>query len=283
VGDLVTPLAQHQGVIFADLRQRAIRGDLPSGMSCFITSSDDSRLDSPDAIAPVTRCMNQVVLSDPSFAPGYAKLAEIHLAEYVDKLRPSEEALAQADGAAHKAVELAPDSAGAQAALAEVDYFENKFDDAFRLGRHALELNPLDANFMARLGAAYVARGDLDQGLPLLQHAVALNPAYPGWIDFYLFLAAHLRGDVAGEKQAVSGSYTATFPLGLAARIIVADESAATDDEHRDLADLATRFPEFAHRPRAELERLAFAPAVTDRLVKELAHAGLDTASPSHP
>jgi len=283
ISDLVTPLAQRHGVIFADLRQRALHGDFSAGMNCLTIGTDDGALDTLDATTAAARCMNQVVLADPAFAPAYARLAELHLVEYLHELRPAEEALAQADSAARKAVELAPESSRAETALAEVDFFEGKFDDAFRLGRHALDLNPLDTDIMARLGAAFVARGDFEQGSPLLQRAVARTPAYPGWIDFYLFLAAHLRGDAAQARRAISGSPAATLPLGLAARLIVADELGGAEEEQRDLADLTTKYPDFARRPRAELERLALAPAIVDRLVKELAHAGLDATGASHP
>jgi tetratricopeptide (TPR) repeat protein len=282
VDDLVTQLAQRHGVIFADLRQRALRGDLPAGMSCFTTGSDETSLDTGAATMAAVRCMNQIVVSDPAFAPAYAKLAELRLAEYLRALRPGDETLVEADGAARKAVELAPESSRAELALAEADFFEGKFDDAFRLGRHALDLNPLDTDIMARLGAAFVARDDVEQGAPLLQRAVALNPAYPGWIDFYLFLAAHLRGDAAQARRVIAGSTTTTFALGLAARLIVADESGSAEEGKRDLADLAAKYPDFARRPRAEFDRLALAPAIADRLVDELAHAGLDVTA-SHP
>ncbi|MGF7213131.1 TolB-like protein/tetratricopeptide (TPR) repeat protein [Skermanella aerolata] len=90
-------------------------------------------------------------------------------------------ALMAARDAARKAVDLAPRSPTALQALAAVDLFEGRLDEAAALLRFGLSLTPEDPELLASLGLVLGASGDWSQTAALTETAVTRTVLPPGW------------------------------------------------------------------------------------------------------
>jgi TolB-like protein/Tfp pilus assembly protein PilF len=121
-------------------------------------------------------------------APGnanvWASLAALYAEEYKHDFNPRPDPLERALEAARTAVDLEPDNAWANFALAEVHYF-SKNVGAFRAAaERAISLNPRDSDAMAMIGIMVGYTGDWDRSLELTSRAMELNPTHPGWYRF---------------------------------------------------------------------------------------------------
>ncbi len=96
----------------------------------------------PGGVTQAVKLFEQVIGSDPSFAPAYAGLADAYayLSNAFDGIQPNE-ALAIMQRAAAKALELDPLLAEAHAAMGYVHSRELKWSDAQRSFEKAIELN----------------------------------------------------------------------------------------------------------------------------------------------
>ena len=180
-----------------------------------------------------------------------------------------------AQEAAECAIHLSPGRAHPYLALAQVLNLRGDFEKALSLAEHAQEINPYDSDVTAQLGALYILRGKPVEGTRLLSQAMNDNPAYPGWMKFYLFVEAYLRGDHQAQQSALNGVEDSGEPAVVFAKIIAAVEAGHIDDAKAELMNLRSRFPHFAAAPKAALERLTMAPELVERLLASAQKAGL--------
>jgi adenylate cyclase len=113
---------------------------------------------------------------DPGYSEAYAGIAESHTLDIViqctsDRAR----SLAQALGAARRAVALDGASADAHHALSTVYMLSNQLDLALAEGRLAVELNPSNAYSLHALGNKSDLAGD-PEGISRMVQAQRLNP-----------------------------------------------------------------------------------------------------------
>jgi len=124
-------------------------------------------------------------------APGnadiWAALGAIYSEEYKHDYNQRADSLDRALTAARKGIDLEPDNASANFALAEV-YFFRKDLGAFRAAaERAIALNPRDSDAMAMIGIMTGYGGDWVRSVELTKRAMALNPTHPGWYRFNTF------------------------------------------------------------------------------------------------
>jgi TolB-like protein len=145
-----------------------------------------------EGLSRATVLLDEAVRLDPEFAAAWGALAQAHsLAHYYDRdpNRSRQAALARAEAAAHKALQLDPTLASAHQALGDVQRDRFRWLEAEASYRRALELNPNEveansqyAQMLGRLGLperalSYVAKAiELDPlaAVPLLIHSAYL-------------------------------------------------------------------------------------------------------------
>lgn len=102
-------------------------------------------------------------------------------------------ALTVARDAARKAVDLVPRSPTALQALAAVDLFEGRLDEAAALLRLGLSLTPENPELLASLGLVLGASGDWSQAAALTEAAVTGTLLPPGWYRLVSAASAYAR------------------------------------------------------------------------------------------
>ena len=120
----------------------------------------------------------QAIAADPNYALAYAGLADTYnvISGYTAAI-PSKQAVALADEASRKAVELDDSLAEAHAARAAALAFEYKWSEAEPEYQRALALNPNSANTHYFYAFDYLApHNNLDQALDQCKQALALDP-----------------------------------------------------------------------------------------------------------
>lgn len=279
---IATTIAQPYGVIFADLRNRTTTSP---EWRCLSAAYDYWRAPTEAMHATVRDCLEALADEHAGLASAYANVTYFYLEEYRAgynrRARPSP--IERALTAARKAVELAPESARAYQALMDAQFIRGDYGDALAAGHHALARNPYDTDIQADLGARYVARGRYAEGVPLLEQAAANNPAHPPWVDFYLFVAAHMTNNADAARRAASRIVGDDYSLGLVARAIVADADGDVAKARQALERLVVIEPRAAKELRAIFVRRGFSSEIVARLADDLAAAGLSVAVRAQP
>lgn len=270
---LSSALAQPFGVVLRYERGLMRDAQPPSGAdgsawACLVRATDYWRSYEAREVPSVLKCLERAVGEDPGFAVAWAHLAFLRLEQY--RLLPDrDQARAALDGAyqaARRAVQENPFGARTNQALADVLFVRGELDEAHATGERALALNPYDPDIAADLGARYLALGELARGEELLKEAVRYTPGRPPWYDFFLFLAAMLRGDAAAMAERAGQFTSDDYALGLVAQVIVAHRQGNPDTARRLAARLASQDPAWASDPARALARYRFAPELRDRL-----------------
>lgn len=119
--------------------------------------------------------LEEVVARDPKFARGYSLLvATIWLSAGSGEDYAA--AISEAEAAAKKALELAPESAESHVAYAMALTANDRFADAERELERAVQLNPNSADALALLGFNHYGFGRLEEGLACWRRALSLDP-----------------------------------------------------------------------------------------------------------
>lgn len=236
--------------------------------ACVLRAVDYFRSYERRELDPSLGCLERVVADDPDFAVAWAHLAFVRIERYrvLPERTAAAAALGEAYQAARRAMQAKPFSARSNQALADVLFVQGRLDEARETAEHALSLNPYDPDVEADLAARLLALGELNRGEALLRDAVHYTPARPPWYDFYLFLAAMLRGDTAAMAERAAGLTSDQYALGLVARVIVARRQGAGDTAAQLTAQLTAQDPTWARDPGAALARYRFAPPLRDAL-----------------
>jgi tetratricopeptide (TPR) repeat protein len=277
---LTNALLQSYGVIRA--RDRARQLASPAGdprYRCVLEAADSFRFLDRAAHERARACLERLTAVDPSFSVGFEFLALVDYREYALGYPPHADdapALERALRAARHAIELAPASARAYQDLFVVLYARHDVPDAFAAGDKAMALNKYDLLTVAEYGSRLVMTGDVARGLEMLHRAAGRDgTVLPAWHHFYLFLGEYLAGDL---KQATfhAGQITADdYPLGLVARTIAARHGGQSDEARRAIDRLIAVQPAWRHEARRLLEKCIYDRSIVDRLMRELAAAGL--------
>lgn len=150
--------------------------------------------------------LKQAVEEDPSFALGYAALADAQLNMMNFTQVPQQELLAAARKDAEMAVTLDQSLAEAQASLAYVRQTEWDWKGAEQSFQEALRLKPEYAQARRHYAGLLLQFGRFDEGLPMARQAFSEDPydhrALPG-MGLYLSLAGQYQEAVALLEPAI--------------------------------------------------------------------------------
>ncbi|HMK79114.1 MAG TPA: hypothetical protein VK438_05665 [Xanthobacteraceae bacterium] len=275
VREIATTIAQPYGIIHA--RERVAQMGSPAGdprYRCLLASYDYWRTYSATQHAAVRDCLERVTKADPSFAAGFAALAEIVLQEQRHHLnvRPGDApALERATRAARRAVELKPGSAYAYQALMDVHFLRGEYALALQAGERAVTLNPYHPNMLGCYGARLVALGQVEKGARYLREAADAFSVRPAWLEFHLFLASYMLNDRHDAALHTAQIMADTYPQGYVARAIVAAQAGRPELAREYFATLAVLQPSWRDDPFGAARRVFPADAVANRVAGDIA------------
>ncbi len=225
-------------------------------------------------------CMERVVDADPDYADARAWLAYLYSEEYHHRRneRTDEyDALDRALELAEEAVRLDSASQVAHGHLALVHFFRGEYERGKIEARRTIDLNPNNAEWLGIIGLYLVQQGDFEHGMPMARKAVALTPLPPPWLRLAIFHDHYHHGRYEAaliEANGINlGGDDLRVPLFLAATYA---QLGRPDETRRALDQLRALWPWPVGDLRRELiERQAYSPEVTDRLLEGLRKAGL--------
>ncbi len=272
VADLANTLARTHGVIFVDrYRQTPDLGPNSKGFECVVYGSRYFNAPTRQSFDDATACLERTVKADPKSSIGYAMLATMLIDGYIKGYRTeADEPVTHAAVAANEAVDLAPQSARAHLALFLSRFHERRFADAYEAARRALSLNPFSTEIKARLGSAYALRGEHVLSQNLLNEVLASTENAANWLQFYLFLNAYMANDDELATRYVMRTQTTRTPLGLIARIIMANHNKNAHLVAKWKSHLTQHFPRFASDIPGALARLEMAKPIRERILADL-------------
>ena len=161
---------------------------------------------SPEENEKARKASLAAINADPTQPYGYIGLAFAYINGYrwgwTDLSRA--DALIEAQKAAKKAVELAPDYYDSHAAMAYVHLQENNLDGAVARAQRVLELNPNDTNGMSDLAEFLGYAGRFDEAEELLLRAMRLDPLHPDWFKWNLAWVQWLKGNCKDALQTMN-------------------------------------------------------------------------------
>ena len=120
--------------------------------------------------------LERAIAKDGQFARAYAALGTTWTTLATGGYEDYGVVAAKAEPTIMKALDLEPDSAEANAAMAHVCYVLDKFDLIKEYGSRALKINPNLADTYGALGVEAASKLRLDEGLALLEKAHELDP-----------------------------------------------------------------------------------------------------------
>lgn len=280
---LTDALLQSYGVIRA--RDHAKQLASPAGdprYRCVLDAAESLRSFQPADHERARDCLEHLTAAEPSFAIGFEFLAAMYYREYALDLggrRDDRTTLDLALRAARRALELNPESGRAYQMLFVVLFARGDLTAAFAAGEKAMALNRYDTTAIAEYGGRLILTGEAARGMAMLQRAGESGGLRPGWQHFYAFLGHYLDGDMK-EAAAQADQITADgYPLGLVARAITAKAGGDANLAHELVARLLDLAPGWRKDARGELARSIRCPATLERLLQDLAAAGLTGAS----
>jgi TolB-like protein len=281
VQQLATTLLPPFGVIRANERKR----HLASGVGdpryrCVVEASESFRSFDPAQHQRARGCLESLTARDPSFAMGFAYLTGIYTREYQYGLGARIDAalLDHALRTARQSVELSPESARAYQMLFTALFVRRDIAAAFAAGDRAIVLNPYDVTILSDYGGRLIMIGELERGMDALIRAADDGAVRPSWYHFYLFLGSYLKGDMTRAAHHASQITGEANPLGHLARTLTAVAKGDPERARKAFDQLAGLRPAWRTNPRGELDRLFPAPAIAERLARDLAPAGLARA-----
>jgi adenylate cyclase len=133
---------------------------------------------------------DRAISRDPAFVRAYVGLAGVWIQLARSGYEDYSVVSGKAEVAAHKALEVGPDSAEGHAIMADIHRLLDRFDESRSEAEKAIERNPNVSDAYIALGTVYSSTGKLDRGLSFFQKAYELDP-----------LAFHIQEQLAWVYQ----------------------------------------------------------------------------------
>jgi tetratricopeptide (TPR) repeat protein len=250
---------------------------------CVLEAADSFRSFDPASHRRARACLEHLTSIDPSFQVGFEFLAAIYNREYLidaDARAGEPPALDRALRAARRAVELAPASARAYQMLMIVLYSRRDLAAAFAAGDKAIALNKYDVVAVAEYGGRLIMTGEIERGMAMLRRAGENSGGVrPSWHHFFLFLGSYLGGDMQEATFQARQITADDYALGLVAKAIVERKAGRVEQARRAIDRLLEVQPAWRTDARRLLAKSIYDSAAIDRLMRDLATAGLGGAS----
>ena len=221
--------------------------------------------------------LESAVKKAPDHADCWAMLSWLYRAEYTHGYHARPDSMDRSLTAARRAVNLAPSSQLAHAALASAHFFRRELDEFRAQAERALALNRMQGYTTAFLGLHFAYSGDWDRGCALAERATQLNPNHPGWYWLPLVINAYRQHD--GERALqhalkinMPGLWTAQVAL-----TVVSSQLGKMDQARSAMRALLAARPDFAARAQQDLS-IWWQPEMVEQMLGDLRHAGLNSS-----
>lgn len=245
---------------------------------CMLTATDYLRSFVPSRHAKARGCLEDAVAADPNFSGGFVALARVYLREHQFSVtaRPGDSPpLDRAAAAAQRAIAANPNSARAHFVMFDIAAARGD-ERAVRLhGEKAMALNPYDSSVAFHYGAQLIMLGDIDAGLALVRRVNTSTTVPPARLDFVLFTASYLKGDMAEASRHAKRIANDAFVPGHVARALAAFRSDGPEATRKAIERLTAIDPNWRDDPRGELAKFIPSPTVVELFARDLALAGL--------
>ena len=153
---------------------------------CFLRGRELWLRQSKEPNAQARELLQHASELDPGFAPAYAFLSTAHMIEYINRWSVSPlQSAERAQEAARRAVDLDGEYPAARWAMAGVNLWARRYDEAIGEAERSIALNPNFADGHSFLGVILHYVGRSEEALQCFDRAVALNPYFPDvWLHF---------------------------------------------------------------------------------------------------
>jgi len=276
---LANALVQPFGVIWARDRGRQLAMlDGDPRYVCMIDAAEVIKSFDPAGNARIRRELEDLMKTYPGFAAGYSCLAIIYAREYLFGIgaHPGDSpALDRALEAARKGIELRPQSARAYHVMSAVLFYRREIEAGIAAAEQAIALNPYDLLTVCDYGGRLVASGQVDRGMAMLLDVVGIGAVLPSWIHFFLFVGHYVRDDLAAARYHAGQLTSTTHVFGHMARALIAICDGKRDEARQLVRTIWSLQPAWKADPRHEVGKLLMDPAIVDRLIGDLAAAGV--------
>jgi TolB-like protein/Flp pilus assembly protein TadD len=232
-------------------------------------------------LAGVTALENAVKKA-PDHADCWAMLSWLYRAERTHGYYPRPDSMRRSLEAARRAVNLAPSSQLAHAALASAHFFRGELGEFRAAAERALALNRMQGYTTAFLGLHFAYSGDWKRGCALAEQATQLNPNHPGWFWLPLVINAYRRHDGELALQYALKINMPTLWTAQVALAVVNSQLGKMDQARSALRDLLACRPGFAARAGEDLS-IWWQPDLVGEMLGDLRKAGLDTSGADSP
>ncbi len=221
--------------------------------------------------------LESAVKKAPDHADCWAMLSWLYRAEYTHGYHARPDSMDRSLTAARRAVNLAPSSQLAHAALASAHFFRGELDEFRAQAERALALNRMQGYTTAFLGLHFAYSGDWERGCSLAERATQLNPNHPGWYWLPLVINAYRQHD--GERALqhalkinMPGLWTAQVAL-----TVVSSQLGKMDQARSAMRALLAARPDFAARAQQDLS-IWWQPEMVEQMLGDLRNAGLNSS-----
>jgi adenylate cyclase len=142
--------------------------------------------------------LERAVAIDPDYAAAHARMAFIHVIDYVNGWGEApEQSLATALRIANKVIETAPDEPDGHYALSVASTWSRDLDRALAESARCLELSPSSAEGHLAAAQALTFYGDPSAALKTLEAYMLLDPLFPEIAFYFVAEARFARGEFA--------------------------------------------------------------------------------------
>ncbi|MDQ2081877.1 hypothetical protein RA307_16955 [Xanthobacteraceae bacterium Astr-EGSB] len=280
VGEMAGKLLHPIGTVAT--RERLRTTDRPgiARYRCLLEAGDYLRSFMTTRHAKARACLEEAVAADPGFASGFTTLARVYLREHqfgIQGRADDTPPLERAQAAAERAITLNPDSARAHFVMFDICAAKGDLAGVRHHGEVAVGLNPHDQSVVFHYGLQLIMMGDVDVGLTHVRRIAETTSVPPARLDFALFLASYLKGEMAEAKRHAKRIANDSFVPGHLARALTARLSGDPQTARRMIDRLAAIDEGWVSDPRAQLAKFVTSPELVDKLARDLLAAGLGT------
>jgi tetratricopeptide (TPR) repeat protein len=178
---------------------------------------------------------------------------------------------------AEEAVRLDTSNQVAHGTLALVLFFRGEYERAKTEADRTVQLNPNNELWLNLMGLYLIQQEEFEQGVPMVRKSVQINPNPPGWIRMAFFHDHYHHGryeEALAELKDISLRDDFRLPLFFAATY---GQLGLQEPARKALDEFLHLWERPVEEIRQEMiERNAYSPDLTERLMEGLEKAGLN-------
>ncbi len=278
--DVARLLLDPFGVVQARERVKLAAADpMKDTYRCVLDANEYLRSFNPAHYRPARDCLVQATERTPPAVTAFADLAFVYLRNYrfgIATAPGDPTMLENAYAMASRAVDIKPESAFAQYALAATLMAKGDVAGAKIADQKSYQLNPYDSAVAFGHATMLILTGEIDAGLELLDKNALKSPS--GWMGYHVLraLGCYLKGDLKSAAAESKEIATPFFPPGLMLDALIADKSGDRARAQQEIAMLYQFYPAWRQNVRASVARYLPEP-MADRIAADFKSAAADT------